>query len=45
MEFVLTVLYNQYFICASQETCFVPPGEGPEEFILIFYELSNVHPQ
>jgi len=28
MEFVLTVLYNQYFICASQETCFVPPGVG-----------------
>jgi len=29
MEFVLPVLYNQYFICASQETCFVPPGVSP----------------
>jgi hypothetical protein len=29
MEFLLTVLYNQYLICASQKTCFVPSGVGP----------------
>jgi hypothetical protein len=29
MESVLPVLYNQYFISASQETCFVPPGVSP----------------
>jgi hypothetical protein len=37
MEFVLTVLYNQYFICASQETCFMPPGVGTLRNLLSYF--------
>jgi hypothetical protein len=43
MEFVLTVLYNQYFICTSQEIRFVPPGVGTVRNLFSYFMRCQMY--